>query len=61
MSDLRIEAVEGRILGAKIVGVNTADADRVELHFEHRGTDDDSGVIVVPLTGIYFNDGGFER
>lgn len=55
-----VKAVEDRLIGAQLVGVNTSNADKVELHFEHRGTDDDSGVIVVSLTGIYFNDGGFD-
>lgn len=51
-------AVEDRLVGARIVRVNTKDAGRVELYFEHRGTDDDAGVIIVPLAGIYF-DAGF--
>lgn len=55
-----VREVEERITGARIVDVKTRDAKHVELHFEHRGTDEDSGVVIAQLFGIYFNDGGFD-
>lgn len=54
-----MSGVGDRVIGAAIVGINERDAAKVVVYFEHRGTDDDSGFIVVPLSGIYFNDGGF--
>jgi len=48
-----------RIIGARIVDVTqqgpTAGLWKVE--FAHKGTDDDSGFLIVALGSIYFNDG----
>lgn len=49
-----------RIIGARIVDVTqqgpTGGLWKVE--FEHEGTDDDSGFLIVALGSIYFNEGG---
>jgi hypothetical protein len=46
--------IADRILGAKIVAFGENGDGTVTLDFEHRGTDDDSGSIRVPLTEIRF-------
>lgn len=50
-----------RLIGAHIadVGQQGPTAGLLKIEFEHRGTDDDSGFLIVPLGGVYFNDGGF--
>ena len=58
---LDLTAIEERIVGAKIERIEprTIDGSEIVVHFQHRGTDDDAGFLVLPLTGVYFNDGGF--
>lgn len=47
-----------RLRGAKIVHVQAiAEPFRWVLVFEHRGTDDDSGYLVVDASDVHFNDG----
>lgn len=45
-----------RILGAKIVAFGENGDGTVTLDFQHRGTDDDSGSIRVPMADIHFED-----
>lgn len=45
----------GRALGAKLVALEVIGGN-VLFEFEHRGTDDDSGCLLVPLTAIRFCD-----
>jgi hypothetical protein len=60
------EEFANRIIGARIVAVEEVGAMLVRIEFEHRGTDDDSGWMVVSLENVLFADeaaagGGHDR
>lgn len=57
MSD-QVDRLADRLLGARIVAVEQigSGSDALRLDFEHKGTDDDSGHIDVPLSQIHFSD-----
>lgn len=44
-----------RILGARIVAYGQSGDGTLHLDFEHRGTDDDSGVLILRTEDIHFN------
>ena len=44
-----------RIIGARIVAVTPYDDEHVCVEFEHKGTDDDSGCLIVGLTAVRFD------
>lgn len=53
------ESLSDRLVGARIVHVEALPSRfRWVLVFEHRGTDDDSGYLIVDAFNVRFNDGG---
>lgn len=50
--------VADRVLGARIERAETREDGLLVLVFAHRGTDDDSGYMIVPPALVAFNEGG---
>lgn len=50
------DAIAERVIGAKIVAVEELTHDLALLHFEHRGTDDDTGAVCALLSGFAWRD-----
>jgi hypothetical protein len=50
----RADDLANRIIGARIVSVEEVGDTLVQIEFEHRGTDDDSGWITLPQDHIRF-------
>jgi hypothetical protein len=46
------------VVGARIVHAEQRTDGLLVLVFEHRGTDDDAGYLIVPSTFVSFNDEG---
>lgn len=55
---LTAELAAHRVLGAHIEYAEARDDGLIVLVFAHRGTDDDSGYMIVPPSFVTFNDGG---
>jgi hypothetical protein len=52
------EIAAERVLGARIEHAELRTDGLLVVVFEHRGTDDDAGYMIVPPSFVHFNDGG---